>query len=218
MTREHEFEPVHGLPEELPVGEEILWQGAPDWRAFAVQVFHVKAIALYGAVLCAWRFVTVLYDGYGVAAAISSAFSIALLMSVAVGLFCLLAWLIECTTAYTITNRRLVMRIGVALSITINIPFKIIASADCRTMKDGSGDIALTLQGTNKIAYPHLWPHARPWRFAQPEPTLRAVPDVERVAAILSDALGQAILSERRARSAQEAAKTTPAPLISAAE
>ncbi len=218
MTREHEFEPVYGLPESLPEGEKILWQGAPDWRAFAMQVFHVKAIAIYGAVLCAWRLVTVLYDGYGIAAAFSSAFSIALLMALAVGLFCLLAWLIERTTAYTITNRRLVLRIGVALSITINIPFKIIASAGCRSMKDGTGNIALTLQGTNKIAYAHLWPHARPWRFARPEPTLRAVRDVERVSAILADALGQAVLNERRTQSAREAASTTPAPLVSAAE
>ena len=218
MTREHDYEPVHGLPETLPAGEEILWQGAPDWRAFALQVFNVKAIAIYGAVLCAWRLVTVLYDGYGIAAAVSSATSIAVLMALAVGLFCLLAWLIERTTAYTITNRRLVLRIGVALSITINIPFKIIASAGCRTTKDGSGNIALTLQGGNKIAYPHLWPHARPWRFARPEPTLRAVRDVERVSAILAEALGQAVLSERRAQGAREAARTTPAPLVSAAE
>ena len=81
MTREHEFEPVHGLPEELPAGEEILWQGAPDWRAFAMHVFHVRAIALYGAILCAWRLVTVLYDGYGVAAALSSVFSTAISMA-----------------------------------------------------------------------------------------------------------------------------------------
>ncbi|MEY3475503.1 MAG: hypothetical protein RL087_1961, partial [Pseudomonadota bacterium] len=30
---EHEFEAAPGLPAPLPVGERILWQGAPQWRA-----------------------------------------------------------------------------------------------------------------------------------------------------------------------------------------
>ncbi|HBB55427.1 MAG TPA: phosphopantetheine adenylyltransferase, partial [Hyphomonadaceae bacterium] len=30
MTKEFDFEPVRGLPEALPAGEAILWQGAPS--------------------------------------------------------------------------------------------------------------------------------------------------------------------------------------------
>ena len=46
---EHEFEAAPGLPEPLPAGERILWQGAPDWRALAVHVFHVRKLAAYFA-------------------------------------------------------------------------------------------------------------------------------------------------------------------------
>ena len=40
----------------LEPGERILWQGVPDWRLLAIQVFHVRAIAIYFAVLLGWRF------------------------------------------------------------------------------------------------------------------------------------------------------------------
>ena len=33
------FEPVRGLPAELPRGERLIWQGAPDWRLLAIQAF-----------------------------------------------------------------------------------------------------------------------------------------------------------------------------------
>jgi len=32
---EYEYEPVPGLPQRLPQGERILWQGAPDWQTLA---------------------------------------------------------------------------------------------------------------------------------------------------------------------------------------
>ena len=50
---EYDFEPVRGLPEALPEGEEILWQGAPDWAGFAVHALHVRLVTAYFAVLAA---------------------------------------------------------------------------------------------------------------------------------------------------------------------
>ena len=36
VAAEHEFEPQHGLPEPLPCGERIVWQGGPlCWRRAA---------------------------------------------------------------------------------------------------------------------------------------------------------------------------------------
>ena len=46
-VHEHEFEAAPGLPEPLPAGERVLWQGAPQWRTLAVEVFHVRAVAIY---------------------------------------------------------------------------------------------------------------------------------------------------------------------------
>ena len=49
MSREHEFEAQYGLPEALPEGEHILWQGAPDWKVLARRVFHTRKVAVYFA-------------------------------------------------------------------------------------------------------------------------------------------------------------------------
>ena len=100
-----------------------------------------------------------------------------------------MAWLNARLTVYTITNRRVAMRIGVALTVTLNLPYRWIGSADLLTHADGSGDIALTLTGKSKLSYLVLWPHVRPWRISQPQPALRAVTGIADVAAILAHAM-----------------------------
>ena len=49
------FEPIRGLPDHLPKGERLLWQGAPDWRLLAIQAFHVRKVAIYFALIAAWH-------------------------------------------------------------------------------------------------------------------------------------------------------------------
>lgn len=186
---EHEHEPVHGLPEHLPAGETMLWQGAPDWRRLSRDALHVRKVAIYFALLIGWRVVEVAAGGGGATAALAAALWTLPLAAVAVGLLALIAWLMARTTVYTITNRRVVMRVGVVLSISFNLPLGRIASAGLRRHADGTGDISFVLQGPERIAYLHLWPHARAWHVRQPQPTLRAIPDAQRVAALVADAL-----------------------------
>ena len=38
----------------------------------------------------------------------------------------MLAWLTSRNTVYTITNKRVVMRIGIVLSVTFNLPLRVI--------------------------------------------------------------------------------------------
>jgi len=85
-----------------------------------------------------------------------------------------------------------VLRVGVVLSVTFNLPLRTIASADLRPLKDGHGDIALRLAGPDRIGYVHLWPHVRPWRIGAPEPMLRCLPEAEKVARLLTQAWAQA--------------------------
>jgi hypothetical protein len=94
----------------------------------------------------------------------------------------LLASLTARTTVYTITNKRVVMRLGIVLTVSFNLPLKQVASADVRVLPKGFGDITLALKGSDRIGWVHLWPSVRPWRITKPEPTLRAIPDVELVA------------------------------------
>ena len=78
-------------------------------------------------------------------------------------------------------------RIGAALTITLNLPYTRIGSADLDLRKDGTGTIALTTTGEVNFAYLVLWPHVRPWRFPA-RPALRCIPEAERVARILAEA------------------------------
>jgi hypothetical protein len=185
----HADEPIRGLPALLPAGETILWQGAPAVAPLARQALHVRKIAVYFAVLAVWGIASRLSHGSSVGAVALAMLKLAALAVVAEGLFSLLAFLVARTTVYTITSRRVVIRFGIALPITVQIPFASISSAGLRLFRDGAGDIALVLQGDTRLAYLMLWPHARPWRFARAEPALRAVPDAAAVAALLGRAL-----------------------------
>jgi hypothetical protein len=68
------------------------------------------------------------------------------------------------------------------------LPYKEIISADFKEKRDGFGNIPLRISPTTKIAYFHLWPHARPFRFNNPEPMLRNIANVKEVAALLTNA------------------------------
>ena len=187
--KEYEFEPLRGLPEHLPPGEEMLWQGAPRWSVLARRAFHVRKVAVYFALLVALRIATGLSETTSVAVVLKGAIWIVVLGGLAIGCLVLLAWAMARTTVYTITNRRLVMRIGVALPMMMNLPFKQVRSADLKLYPDGAGDIPLLLAETAKPSYVIFWPHVRPWHFSPPQPMLRAIPDARQVAGILAGAL-----------------------------
>ena len=181
--------PPPGLPGHLPPGERMLWQGRPEWRAFAKQVFHVRVVAGYVALVVAWCVASLVMDGRPAADVAVSSLRYAA-VAVAPVLFLLgYAWLIVRSTTYTVTNRRVAFRIGSIVPMTINVPYARIESAAVSTRPDGSGDISLLLIGKDRLAYLLLWPHARPWRLARAEPTLRAIPDVAAAAQIIARAL-----------------------------
>jgi len=188
---EYEYEPVPGLPQRLPQDERILWQGAPDWQTLARRAFHVWKLAAYFAALLLWRVTSALVDGETLTIAGLSALWVIVLAVISIGLFAGVSWLIARTTVYTITNRRVVMRFGVALPMTFNLPFSTVQGAALRRYSNGCGDIPLALSGNDRIAYPVLWPHARPWQFTNPQPMLRAIANADRVARILADAVGE---------------------------
>ena len=187
-----QVEALPGLPEKLPAGERILWQGRPDWRAIWIDVFHARAVLLYATILIGWRVTTTLYDGGSAQETLAIAAWLALLPLVALPILAALAKATAASTVYTITNRRVAMRIGVALTVTLNLPFAKIAAAGYKPGRFGTGDLPLKLAGRDRIGYAVLWPHAKPWRMRRPEPMLRGVPDGERVAQVLAGALAAA--------------------------
>ncbi len=87
------------------------------------------------------------------------------------------------TTVYTLTNRRVAMRIGAALTVTLNIPFTCVAAADLSLNRNGTGTIAFDVGRETQLSYLVCWPHVRPWRMAHTQPALRCIPDADSVAA-----------------------------------
>ncbi len=192
MSDEFDTEPVPGLPELLPEGESMLWQGSPDWMSAARRIMHADLTAGYFAMLLAWPFASAALDGGSITAAAAGSARTAVIAVIAIGLLCLVAWLIGRTTLYTITNRRVVMRYGIALPITINVPFKAIETAAFKPHGDGTGDVALAVTGPVKLAYLNLWPHVRAWRISNAEPTLRSIANAGQVATLLAQAMSGA--------------------------
>jgi hypothetical protein len=180
---------IRGINEPLPPGEQVLWQGAPDWRSIARTALHIRTFALYFALMLGWRLTASLADGRTLGDALLSCAALALLAMVALGLIAGFAWLAARTTIYAITTERVVMRVGVAMPIFVNIPFSGIEAAALKAHRDGSGDIPLALKQEVRLAYLHLWPHARPWQMAHPQPMLRAVPAASTVAKLLAERL-----------------------------
>jgi hypothetical protein len=163
----------------LPADERLLWQGAPKWQQVAIDVFHVRTLAWYFAGMM------LLQATYLLGEPERNLFKPLLLSfvlsSMALAILSLMAWLTASTAMYTLTNKRVVMRIGVVLTLTFNLPLRMLAGASLKTNADGSGDIALKLAGNDHIAWLNLWPHARPWVLRHPEPSLRCIANVSEV-------------------------------------
>jgi len=186
---EHENEPVPGLPEALPEGETLLWQGAPRWSGIARRALHLRGMAMYFALLGVLRGTAMAAEGVGLGEAIWGGLVMLAVGAVPIGLLAGFAVLSARTSLYTITNRRIVMRVGVALPMTINLPFSAIEKAGVIRHADGTGDITIALLKPHRVAWLAIWPHTRSFRVARPEPTLRALADADVAAQVLARAL-----------------------------
>ncbi|MDP3897675.1 MAG: photosynthetic complex putative assembly protein PuhB [Mesorhizobium sp.] len=183
------FEPIPGLPEKLPTGESMLWQGSPVWTSLAIAAFHVRKVAIYFALILAWQVGTGVQSGAGAGAILTSSAWVVGVGSAAIAILALLAWLYARGTIYTLTTRRLVIRSGLALPLTLNLPLALVETAAATPARGGIGSILLTVARPNRIAYLALWPNARPWRINNPQPLLRCLRDVDAVASLVSKAL-----------------------------
>ncbi|MFZ4688953.1 MAG: photosynthetic complex putative assembly protein PuhB [Polymorphobacter sp.] len=182
MTIEYEIEPIKGLPGNLPKDESIIWQGSPDWRTLARGVFHTRLVAAWFVIVAMAAFVA---GGTGLLGAV-----VTLLVAVlGLGLLAVLAYAQAQSTVYTLTNKRIVMRFGVALPKCVNLPLQMIETADLKPA-GGFCDVALKTSGRFPLGWLQMWPHVRPWQVAAPQPMLRAVPQA--FVGVLADTLAKA--------------------------
>jgi membrane protein YdbS with pleckstrin-like domain len=181
-------EPVRGLPERPPAGEVILWQGRPDTLALARDALNLNWILGYFALLIVWR-VGVSAADYPFGQALSHAIPFVVIGALSTGLILLIAWVQAKATVYTVTSARVAMRMGAALTITLNLPYSRIEAADLDLRRSGTGTIAFRTAGETKLSYLVLWPHVRPWHARRTQPALRCIPDAERVARMIAEAV-----------------------------
>ncbi len=208
---DYEVDAAPGIPHPLPKGEQVLWQGSPEWSSLAIRAFHVRKIAVYFAVLMAWRLISSRSDGATVFDAAAYALMLVPFALAALGILAVIARAYARTTIYTITTRRVLIRSGVAMPITVNLPFKQIDGADLRLHPDGTGDMPLKLSRRDRLAILAIWPHMRPWKLTRPEPMLRSVPNADGVANILAAALTGSRAPSMRPEAAGPSAAATSA-------
>ncbi len=177
-----------GLTEPLPAGERILWQGKPDGGALTRSVFHFRGLALYGLGVAA-LVAAVEWQTRPLGQSIAVATMLLPFFLAGFGLLALVGRASARATTYTLTNRRIVMHIGVAYEMTVSIPLSAVVGAAMREHRDGSGEIALRARDVGGISYVALWPHARFGRFRRPEPMLRGIAEPELVRDLIGEAL-----------------------------
>ncbi len=199
-------EPIEGLPELPPEGEEILWQGRPQWWSLAKESLNIYWIMGYFLLLGVWRSVN-LMEITDTSTAITGALPFVILGGLTCAILALIAYVMARATVYTITNRRVAMRIGAALTVTLNLPYRWINSADLDLRKSGTGTVALHLKddGVTKLSYLTCWPHVRPWKMNPTQPALRCIKDAEQVAAILGQAAQTRIARQAQAQDMPDA-------------
>ena len=180
---------LEGVEAPLPEGERVLWQGAPDAARLTLRAFHARKIAIYFGALVIVSALLASDQPSPMAYFLTAGLWLSLSAAVCIGFAAVVARLTARTTLYAITEKRVVMRIGIALPVVINIPLRIIDSLSVQRDRDGRGSLAIRIAGDARVAFLVLWPHARAWRLRHPEPLLRCIANVEEAGTVLRDAL-----------------------------
>jgi hypothetical protein len=204
---------IAGVREALPAGERVIWRGRPRRALVARHVLHARLVGVYFLLTAGWW-------AARTAPSLPMQRALPLLaLQLALGGFVLLllhgyAAMTARATEYVVTSRRVVLRVGAVLPVTVNVPLALVAAAGVRRFRDGSGQILLTLDRHVRVSWWMLWPNVRPARLRWPEPLLRGLDDVDAAAAALRDAaaaLPPEVVEAAVAEAVEAARPVTPA-------
>ena len=172
------------LPEEvrksIPSGEKIYWCGQPDWVSLGYCCYGIKYLIFYflvSAFYVVYKIVTPLTLETFLSLYSSYLFSGFLAGMILFGI----AFLSARHTCYIITEKRIVIRTGVALVFLLNLPFKNILSIDRQKLTKNRGNIAFTVRSRKRIPYLSCWPSVKGRGFLSPIPAFRSISDVEAI-------------------------------------
>ena len=190
---EYEGEPIEGLPEVLPEGETLIWQGRPTVGAMLKRVFFVPQLAVYFGLLIGGHTIYRLTESVSMAQVLGT---LVWQSGLAATVLLLLVWLARAyakSILYTLTSARLVIRSGVALPMMVNVPIEQIIAADLRVHRDGTGDILLRASADRQLYWVLLWPNVSAWYSRPVRPCLRGLSQPDLAARAFADVASQQV-------------------------
>ena len=172
---------------DLPPGETLLWSGQPKPSGFARRVFHLKALGAYFAIIVGFTTIGTLASDAETYMLLGTFVWQLSLGGIVLTILSLLGHFYAKSTIYALTNKRFVIRSGLALPSVIAIPISKLQSAGIRTHSDKTGDIVLLPEKGLKVYWLLLWPSVRTFEWSRVQPLLRSVEKPEVVAGMLRD-------------------------------
>jgi len=184
MEYKTKFEAPKNILDAIPDGESILWKGKPSLWGFSWNLFGLKWITFYLSIL------SVVSIARFFASDFHTAFYIDFLPFFLSGIFASiiligLAAIQAYSTVYIITENRVIIKTGAALSFLISMPFKKIKEVNLQKRGASIGTISFELFSKKRVPYISCWPSVRPWKFKKTQPAFSCVRSVEEVATIL---------------------------------
>ena len=184
MEYKTKFEVHKNILDAIPEGESILWKGKPSFWGFSWYFFGLKLLAFYLIIL------SVVFAARLTVTDFFTAFVVDFLPFLLSGIltsFILmaLAKIQSQSSIYIITENRVIIKSGAALSFLISMPFKKIKAVNLQKRKGSLGTISFELNSGKRVPYISCWPSVRPWRFKKTEPAFSCIENVDEVATIL---------------------------------
>ena len=184
MEYKTKFEAPKNILDAIPNGESILWKGRPSLWGFSWNLFGLKWITLYLSMLSivsvarffASDFYTAFYVDF-LPFFLSGIFASIILIG--------LAATQTYSTVYIITENRVIIKTGAALSFLISMPFKKIKEVNLHKRGASIGTISFELLSEKRVPYISCWPSVRPWKFKRTQPAFSCIGSVDEVATIL---------------------------------
>ena len=184
MEYKTKFEAPKNILDAIPNGESILWKGRPSLWGFSWNLFGLKWITLYLSILSivsvarffASDFYTAFYVDF-LPFFLSGIFASIILIG--------LAATQTYSTVYIITENRVIIKTGAALSFLISMPFKKIKEVNLQKRGASIGTISFELLSEKRVPYISCWPSVRPWKFKRTQPAFSCIGSVDKVATIL---------------------------------
>ena len=184
MEYKTKFEAPKNILDAIPNGESILWKGRPSLWGFSWNLFGLKWITLYLSILSivsvarffASDFYTAFYVDF-LPFFLSGIFASIILIG--------LAATQTYSTVYIITENRVIIKTGAALSFLISMPFKKIKEVNLQKRGASIGTISVELLSEKRVPYISCWPSVRPWKFKRTQPAFSCIGSVDEVATIL---------------------------------